>query len=258
MKKNKHLILVNCYTLFFAIVGTIVLIWDFLDYLFFHSFLSKYDLLYFDKATIFVSFFTQQTNIIVIVYFYIVSFFNLLYKKKSPNFFLVRLFITVYISVTAIVFIAGLLPGVIDKNTYDIKGWIFTAFLHFIIPLSMVYYYFWMSGHFHYDLWKFNQHSLYKIYIYPVFYFLFVMIRGELRHQNLNIDQFYQIFSIESFDLEYPYWFLNYHHYPYGMGSITISFLFIFLLTTGLGFFFLLLNNVIFDWHQSKHLQNRK
>lgn len=241
------------YTLIFAIVGTIVLIWDFIDYLFFHSYLAKYDLLYTDKGTIFISFFTQQTNIIVIIYFYFVAYFHFTYQKLDIHSFLIRLFVTVYITVTSIVFTAGLLPGIVNKTTYDLKGWIFTAFLHFIIPIGMLIYFFWMSGKFHYDLRRFNRQSLYKVYIYPFFYFLFIMVRGELRHQNSFIDSLYEKFPLESFDLEYPYWFLNYHHYTYGIATITVTFLFIFILITGLTYLFISLNNVIFEKRQYRH-----
>lgn len=240
------------YTLSFAIIGTVVIIWDFVDFLFFHSYLAQYDLLYADKGTIFIAFFTQQSNIITVIYFYFMACFHFNRKKLNNNSFLIRLFVTVYITVTSIIFTAGLLPGLVDSSAYDIKGWIFTSFLHYIIPIAMIIYYFWLSGRFHYSLRKFTKKSLYKIYIYPFFYFLFVMIRGELRHNNPKLHNLYDRFPLGSFDIEYPYWFLNYHHYPYGIAMIAVTFLFMFLLVTALTYLYLVLNNFIFERKQYK------
>lgn len=254
MKQKNNSFLKGLYSLIFGCVGAIVIIWDLIDYLFYHSYLSKYELLYSEKAKIFISFFTQQSNIIASLYLFFCFYFHFANHKFDNRSFLIQLFITCYISVTSIVFTIGLLPSIIrDSFTYDLKGWIFTIFLHYINPLIMLIYYFWMSGTFYYKIKIFTKKSLYKIYIYPIFYFIYAMIRGEIRHNDWRIHSLYDKVSLSNFDLEYPYWFLNFHHHEYGIQLVVLAFLCVFSLLTSIAYLLIVINNFIFHKRQYKY-----
>lgn len=246
------------YCFFVASTITIVLVFDFYHFLYWDSNLAKYKLYLSDRAGIFISFVTQQTNILVAIYFWITFFGKILNPKRDKiKRDLLRLIVTVYITITGVVFFSGLLPGLIDSNKYTDGEWVLTLFLHCINPILMIIYFLWNAGKIRYDFLTFSKYFLYQIYIYPLTYIIWILIRGELRHQSWRIHSQVKAHGVEIFDLEYPYWFLNYHHAKYGVMILVMAIVFILLLTTVLTYAFLALNNWIYS-KKIKKIEDKK
>lgn len=242
--------LIYCFLV--ATTITIILVFDFYHFLYWASNLEKYELYLSDRAGIFISFVTQQTNILVAIYFWIAFFGGIFSPKRNKiKKDLLRLIVTVYITITGVVFFSGLLPGLIDSNKFTTSEWVLTLFLHCINPILMIIYFLWNAGRMRYDYLTFSKYFLYQVYIYPICYIFLILIRGELRHQTWRIHSQVDNLGLEIFDLEYPYWFLNYHHSKYGVMILIMAISFILLLITVLTYGFLSLNN----WIYSKKLK---
>ena len=131
----------------------------------------------FETTIRFFSFFTILSNLAVVLCFSSL-FFNVLPFFKS---FKIMTAIAVYISIVAIVY------NTVLRFLWEPKGLqkIVDEFLHVIIPILFVYY--WFKS----DLnEKLNYKLLWKILIFPAIYLIFVLIRG-------------------NFSAYYPYPFIN-------------------------------------------------
>ncbi len=123
----------------------------------------------FETIIRFFSFFTILTNILVALYFTTKVFhlsrfpFNLFRKKGALT------------AITAFIFIVGLVYQVVLRNIWTPTGlqFIVDELLHTVIPLFVLFY------------WYLNStdsattiKSLMKWLLYPIFFLLFVLIRG--------------------------------------------------------------------------------
>jgi hypothetical protein len=149
----------------------------------------------FETIIRFFSFFTILTNILVALFFTTRVFqlsnfpFNLFRKKGALT------------AITAFIFVVGLVYQVVLRNLWTPTGlqFIIDELLHTIIPLFMLYY------------WYFNIknsvstiNSLMKWLLYPIFFLLFILIRGH-------------------FSGYYPYPFLNVTKIGYQLTFVNVS-----------------------------------
>ncbi|AGM26341.1 hypothetical protein SSYRP_v1c07510 [Spiroplasma syrphidicola EA-1] len=153
----------------------------------------------------FLSFFTIQTNILVVLWFIFAAIWHTkegVHKFLKPYF---SLAVAVYISITCIVYNLVLLPVGI-ANSGSGKGsalsafsWVIQTFLHFIVPmLCIIYVIFFLKK----DNLVSNKQFIKKYYgnyvIYVVVYGVYAIIRGLLRE-----------FSGKLVSTAYPYFFLQ-------------------------------------------------
>lgn len=189
-----------------------------------------------DKATerlaIYYSYFTTQTNYLVLIYLF-AFLFESKFKHNSKSSFYMLLSITVYITITMLVFWIGIASNSQERNKYgtDIYLWFKTIILNLIIPSIMILNFVLSCGHDFYSLK--NHHKLYLWFIlfYPWFYVVMVMVRGVLRTR-----------QEENPDTCYPYFFFNYQ--KYGVGILVAAIIFLLIISIGLQYFYLWINNI--------------
>lgn len=142
---------------------------------------------------------------------------------------------TVYITLTMIVFWFGLLASANEIGTYNKANWISTIVLHLLIPSIMIGYFLVSCGDCYHSKRKYSKFALPLTCFYPFAYLIFVMIRGEIRFDIFSPDFYNYIYSNPNSDfwtnvwnstsgviknnvhftsqMWYPYWFLNIHNY---------------------------------------------
>lgn len=179
------------YKISFALLGSLTCIIPWLINLFNPAIFDKGDYTF-----NYFSYFTTQSNIFVWLWFYIAAFkIDKEGKIKSLSYNL-TLIITVYISVTFIIYNLVLLPINPPKNA---EHWIRSVIEHLICPIGMVIYFI-----FFYEANKVTNNNTYwkkevwKLYPYLIGYATFMIIRGEFRYRIDKPDP-------------YPYFFLNIH-----------------------------------------------
>ncbi|MBE4704163.1 Pr6Pr family membrane protein [Spiroplasma platyhelix] len=175
-----------------------------------------------ERLSIYFSFFTTQTNYLVVIYLFFTLLAERLDKKFKVNFHLL-LAITVYITVTMFVFWTGLIGDILEAGTQNYwsqaYAWIKTIVLHFIIPVIMIVYFVLISGKNQISYKTYYKLYIWLILVYPVLYLTAVMIRGDLRYQ-----QGYRGSSC------FPYFFLNYHQNGVLVFGLAIFLILIFIL----------------------------
>ncbi|AOX43812.1 hypothetical protein S100390_v1c04690 [Spiroplasma sp. NBRC 100390] len=188
-----------------------------------------------ERLGIYYSYFTTQTNYLVVLYLFI----SLIIIKRDLTFKLnyqLLLAITTYITITMLVFWTGIIGNFIKIGFTDYwhmpYSWIKTIVVHLLVPILMILVYIFISSHHELkELKTYHKLYLWLTLIYPVLYLIMVMVRGTIRY-NAG-------FSAET---SFPYFFLNYHKYGVGV-FIGVVFL-ILLLCIGLQYFYLWINNV--------------
>ncbi|WP_339030202.1 hypothetical protein [Spiroplasma endosymbiont of Cantharis nigra] len=196
-----------------------------------------------ERLNIYYSFFTTQSNYAVVFYLAMAIFMKKIYNTKPP--FSVELAMTVYISLTMIVFWLGLVASVDEMGAYYPSSWVSTSVLHVFIPSIMIGYFIFSCGDQYYSPRRYSKFSLPMNCFYPTGYLIFAMIRGELRYKFYSPEFYSRIYSPPSDILNptapgynyfwnniwspengvidksrhftdqmwYPYWFLNIHQY---------------------------------------------
>lgn len=156
-----------------------------------------------ERLSIYFSYFTTQTNYLVVFYLFFTLLVERIDKKFKINLNLL-LAITVYITVTMFVFWTGLIGDILEtgmKNYGSISyAWINTIILHLIVPILMITYFVLISGKNRISYLTYYKLYIWLILVYPVLYLTAVMIRGDLRY--------YQGYHPATC---FPYFFLNYH-----------------------------------------------
>lgn len=154
-----------------------------------------------------LSTFTLQTNIFVL-FFFILILINYLKKRKSKwiNSYL-QLAVTIYISITVIIFWLALFKPMLytinfQKTSHIIK-FINTFLLHLITPLLTIIFFLLTSGN---KKWKIAPTSIKALPLaisYMFIYLTYILIKGtfvgQINHTKTNI----------FIDYSYPYFFLN-------------------------------------------------
>ncbi|WP_368486124.1 Pr6Pr family membrane protein [Spiroplasma sp. DGKH1] len=142
------------------------------------------------------SFFTIQTNILVWVWLLAAGLFPKYEGKNKWLGYNMALAITVYISITFLIYNAMLLPAGQPTNA---KGWFLTVIQHMVCPIAMIVYFLFMMPK--NEITPNRQYwnkQVWKLYFYPILWGIFNMIRGEFRWQAGKA-------------YPYQYFFLNVH-----------------------------------------------
>lgn len=197
-----------------------------------------------ERLSIYFSYFTTQTNYLVVIYLFFILIVERVDKKFKININLM-LAITVYITVTMFVFWTGLIGDIIGSGMHNYQSqayaWIKTFVLHLIVPVIMITCYVLVSGKNLISYKTYYKLYMWLILVYPVLYLTAVMIRGDLRYQ-------------EGYDTatSFPYFFLNYHDNGLLVFSLSIFIILIFIL--GLQHLYIWANNLRYKKIEMKKL----
>ncbi|AUM62957.1 Pr6Pr family membrane protein [Spiroplasma monobiae] len=202
-----------------------------------------------ERINIYYAFFTTQSNYAVVLYLVVALLMRRIYNTKPA--FGIEMAMTVYITVTMLVFWFGLLASPDELGAYYPANWVSTIVLHMFIPSIMIGYFMLSCGDNYYSIRKYSKFSLPLTCSYPIGYLIFVMIRGEIRFKYFSPEFFYKIYSTEADgailestkwfwdnqwtegagvinqsqyftqQMWYPYWFLNIHQFElkFSVGS---------------------------------------
>lgn len=201
-----------------------------------------------ERLSIYFSFFSTQTNYLVVTYLFFTLIIERVEKKITFNFNLL-LAITVYITVTMFVFWTGAIGDFLETgiaNNWSLAyAWVKMIILHFIIPIIMIVYFVLISGRKYVYYKNYSKLYLWLVLIYPFLYLTAVMIRGELRYY-----QGYQPWTC------FPYFFLNYHDNSILVFGVAIFLICFFII--GLQYLYLWVNNMRYQQITNKKLLLQK
>lgn len=183
--------------------------------------------------------FTIQSNFLVFLFFCFIltnRFYDNYAKFVFGRF---SLAITVYISVTLVVFFAILFKPMINEldtnNSISMLNFINTFLLHLIIPVIIILYFMFTSGKYY---WKFGQQTYLWIPVISIYMFVYLgyaLLKGNyvgwLKHGATEIDY------------SFPYPFLNFHK---NLGTFFIYIGAIIVLYIILMLLFTLYNNMLY------------
>lgn len=186
-----------------------------------------------------ISTFTIQSNFLVFLFLCFVLT-NRFYENHAQFVFgRFSLAITVYISVTLVVFFAVLFKPMIKKlDTSDISSmlnFINTFLLHLIVPVIIILYFIFSSGKYY---WKFGKQTylwIPVISIYMFVYLAYALLKG-------NFVGFLKRGATE-IDYSFPYPFLDFHK---NLGTFFIYIVAILVLYIILMLLFTLYNNMLY------------
>ncbi|WP_338989560.1 hypothetical protein [Spiroplasma endosymbiont of Seladonia tumulorum] len=137
---------------------------------------------YGERLNHYYSYFTTQTNYLVFVYF-VFYLFQKKFKNTKPD-FIIRLMVTVYITMTMLVFwLVLVVQGDIVTNM-SVYEWISTFILHTIIPIVMILSYIVTAGDTFYKFETHHKTNYWLICLYPTLYLICILIRGYIRHSD--------------------------------------------------------------------------
>ena len=185
-----------------------------------------------ERLAIYYSYFTTQTNYLVLAYLFAFLFESKI-KENSKLSFYILLSITIYITITMLVFWIGIITNSNERNKYgtDFYPWFKTIILDLIMPIIMILNFVLSCGHDFYDLKKHHQLYLWLILFYPCFYLVAVIVRGVLRTKQ-------EAYPIAS---RYPYFFLDYQQQ--GIISLVGAIIGLIIVAISLQYFYLWINN---------------
>ncbi|MDQ7982775.1 MAG: hypothetical protein REH79_00965 [Spiroplasma sp.] len=197
---------------------------------------------YGERVSHYYAFFTTQSNYLVVLYF-VYYLYTLYFNKTRPS-FAIRLAVTVYISITMLVFWGGIFTQTQELIHYSIYTWINTTTLHLIMPIIMITSFVLTSGREQIAIKKWHHNHLWLIALYPVIYSVVILIRGYLK----SLD------NITPPNTWYPYYFFNFYQ-PYGWLIASAAVIVIFGLVFGLQYFYMWINNLMFKRSQNEKQQ---
>lgn len=195
-------------------------------------------LTYGERVAYHYALFTTQTNYLVAFYF-IFYLYTLYFNKSSPS-FVIRLAVTVYISITMLVFWTGIFTHTYLHEDYSPYNWVSTIILHLIMPIIMISSFVLTSGKELILAKKWHRNYLWLIIIYPVLYSIINLVRGYLRYLDHRPSNTW-----------YPYFFFNFNQ-PYGWLIVSSAIIIIFGLVFGLQYLYIWINNLRFRRSQNK------
>lgn len=196
-----------------------------------------------ERVSNYYSYFTTQSNYMVAFYFALYMY-NSYFKRALPS-FQVRLAVTVYITITMLVFWSAIFTQFQDPKQYNVYNWFNTIILHFIMPVAMISNFVITCGQNLYDIKKWHHNYLWIIAIYPLGYALIILIRGIIRHADylISIANNNPI-PHPSAETWFPYPFFNIFQ-PNGWLYATFAFLAVFTLVFSLQYFYIWINNLM-------------
>lgn len=201
------------------------------------------DLGYSERVGNYYAYFTTESNYMVAIYFCL-YLFDTHFQGTKPS-FQTRLAVTVYITITMLVFWLGIFTAEQDPKQYSVYNWISTIILHLIMPTIMIISFVLTCGHNFVSLKK--QHKVYwwLIVLYPAIYCIVILIRGHLRYLD------YMNNGYPPRDTWYPYFFFDYSNGSNGWMLACAAVVVVFGLCFGLQYFYILVNNWMYKRHQS-------
>ncbi|WP_425380936.1 hypothetical protein [Spiroplasma endosymbiont of Polydrusus pterygomalis] len=154
-----------------------------------------------------ISTFTIQSNFLVFLFFCFVLT-NRFYENRAQFVFgRFSLAITVYISVTLIVFFAILFKPMLNEldpsDSISILNFINTFLLHLIVPVIVILYFMFSSGKYY---WKFGKQTYLWIPIISIYMFVYLayaLLKGNFVGHLKR--------GAKEIDYSFPYPFLNFH-----------------------------------------------
>lgn len=214
------------------------LIADLINAIYFPISIAK-ELGYGERVSHYYSFFTTQSNYLVAIYFAMLLYYS--HFKKTLPIFQVRLAVTVYITITMIVFWMGMIGGAAHIEEYTIYRWIASMTLHLVMPILMIMNFVLTSGKEKINSKIWHHNYLWLIALYPAIYSVVIIIRGHLRY----LDH-------KPVDTLYPYFFFNIDQ-PYGWLIAPAAIIIIFGLVFGLQYFYIWVNNLMYQRNKKQH-----
>ena len=151
-----------------------------------------------DRISVFFSYFTIQSNVILCIYFFI-FLFNAKFNKHRIH-FIIMLATTTYIIITMLVFWIGIFTNVKSELQYDKYNWIATIFLHAIFPIVMILTFIFTAGYKYYDFRYHHLKPMWAIMAYPFLYLISITIRG-----------YFRTLSYPGKPGNFPYFFFNWY-----------------------------------------------
>ncbi|AHI53259.1 Pr6Pr family membrane protein [Spiroplasma culicicola] len=190
------------------------------------------------RIEIYYAFFTTQSNYVVVIFLFFALFTEKNYNRRPS--FGIELAVTVYITITMLVFWFGLLASPDEMKAYNTANWISTVVLHLLIPIVMIGNFIVASGDFYFNPRHHTRFGMWGIMLYPLFYFIYAMVRGDMRFKDYGPDFFARMYTLENGQIInnwtelghgiidntpytgqmwYPYWFLNVNRYELKIGN---------------------------------------
>lgn len=186
-----------------------------------------------DYTLNFVSFFTIQTNIMVVLWLIFSAIYHKQEGKTNSKWFgtYMALGITTFITITFIVFNTMLLPTPAVLNQTTFFFWFTNVIEHMVVPIIMiVYFVFFMNkekGSVLSNKMYWQKHLL-IYYSYPIIWLFIMLVRGEFRYQAGKV-------------WAYQYFFINIHKTSFGLAGwiwLIIAAVFIILIIFGISTLF--------------------
>ncbi|ATG97562.1 Pr6Pr family membrane protein [Mesoplasma lactucae] len=191
------------------------------------NWITHYD--YSGNVVQYFSFFTNQSNILVLAWWIIALFFPWKEGKKGLVGTRMTLYTITYISVTMLIYCGMILPQKISSGGgYTGGEWFASIGLHVVGPLAIIIYaLFFMNKYvFHSTKNEWLKKKSWQIIDYPAIYGIYILIRGQLRYSSGHTDP-----------QSYPYFFFWIHSDVWGLPGgawCVIAIIIIFLLLIGL------------------------
>ncbi|WP_338969160.1 hypothetical protein [Spiroplasma endosymbiont of Labia minor] len=193
---------------------TIFLIWDF--YRQYTEPLDRFKPLeHWERMEVYYSYWTTQTNYIVLVYF-IWTLIQRYVLQKEIN-VIVLIGITTYITTTMFIFWIGVISAENSSN-YTYLDWLSTIILHLCVPVLFIIVFSLYCGVDRIFYKNYSRKWLWKFILYPTIYLALILLRGELKlhylpFDDLNLDGVSDdVKNALKWARYYPYNFLDYHN----------------------------------------------
>lgn len=212
------------------------------------------------KIDVYYSYFTTQTNVFVVIYLMwnlIVYIINKVEHKDLKVHFHLSLGIVTYITITLFIYWIAFAMGIFNPRDNDnvngpnlvVYHWFSSVTLHGPIPIFMIINYLAFNcGKHRYSLKKHHHRQVWLLNIYPAVYLVYAFVRGEIRYA-----------TNQPLDTCYPYTFFNWREFSNPVVNwLTIfgAFIGLIILITALQYFYLWLNNKIYDHKQKKQIDD--
>ncbi|WP_381415446.1 hypothetical protein NPX79_01970 [Spiroplasma endosymbiont of Anurida maritima] len=192
---------------------------------------------YGERASVYFSYFTTQSNYMVLIYL-IFALFKKKFFGENPRYILM-LATTTYISLTMIVFWVGIAAS-FGVATYTWYEWVITIFLHLVMPITMIVNYVLTCGKSFYKYEDHHKANLFFISSYMLFYLIFVLVRGHLR-----------FLDDKPVATQFPYEFFNWYEYN-GEWMLSAAIVIILSLSISAQYFYIWINNAVYHRKQVK------
>lgn len=201
----------------------------------------------------YLSFFTIQSNIMVLIWFFVSALKHSSDKKTwKKSIILSReatISITIYIIITGVVYNSVILPAsLMSGKIFNAHAWFQQMMLHLIIPLLMFLYVFLFNDRTFVakSFRNFAKKDMLYAMIYPIIYLIYSLLRGEMifRAYNSNWD-------LAKPHRPYPYFFLEVHN-PTPLKGLPISGPVLLILTIPVIIGFIIGLGALLNWKISK------